>query len=397
MLLRIPTTTKKCFFLGLFLLVVENISAATQPALATNFFTLPPQVVSTEEYLNLHECYFPSEFENALECLQHNTQLLVNNKSLLLHPPKIPSLGSKEKIRICQKILSGYDAITEDPIECAASPTSTTIGNLTLQHLLANQKTLTPEALQKQQAIVEALLTNPVLARHIGALLETCKKHESGFLWFWKELDEATTRFLNIPYFYSDGQTGASGVNKNAGLLHLKNLVETLILPCTISFIFAYYVMNSCGPAAYVEKIFRDIIASTIVTSISLSCLMKAICITAIPGKMHHQLQPVHNFALAITQLSKIAAKNTVLEKNLCVKEKSFFFHQQHSEEFKALLQNLGSSTLRSKSSLFSNHGKLLATFKMMYHCKDQFIDSLKLIGELDAYLALAKMEEEKK
>jgi DNA mismatch repair protein MutS len=62
------------------------------------------------------------------------------------------------------------------------------------------------------------------------------------------------------------------------------------------------------------------------------------------------------------------------------------------NSDVKSLLEKLQADTFKGDPSFFSNKGRVLATFQKMLRLKDKFIGALKAVGELDAYMSIAKL-----
>jgi DNA mismatch repair protein MutS len=60
--------------------------------------------------------------------------------------------------------------------------------------------------------------------------------------------------------------------------------------------------------------------------------------------------------------------------------------------EVNVLLDELKKDTFKDESSLLSNKGRVLASFKKMFRLKGGVVGALKSVGELDAYMSIAKL-----
>lgn len=64
----------------------------------------------------------------------------------------------------------------------------------------------------------------------------------------------------------------------------------------------------------------------------------------------------------------------------------------KHSQEFNSLVKLLSTNTFTSEASFFSITGRVLAAFKLMQSKKEEFADALNAIGEIETYIAVAKL-----
>lgn len=67
----------------------------------------------------------------------------------------------------------------------------------------------------------------------------------------------------------------------------------------------------------------------------------------------------------------------------------------KNSAQFNKLLGMLDHNTFKGNSSFLSIMGRVLASYKVMQEVKDEFIQPLEAVGELDAYLSMAKLVKE--
>ena len=64
----------------------------------------------------------------------------------------------------------------------------------------------------------------------------------------------------------------------------------------------------------------------------------------------------------------------------------------QDAQDLQDLLTKLQADTFKGEPSFFSNKGRVLACCKKMLRLKDNFVNSIKAIGELDVYMSIAKL-----
>ena len=90
--------------------------------------------------------------------------------------------------------------------------------------------------------------------------------------------------------------------------------------------------------------------------------------------------QITNNPALTAMSLTRIVDLEKVLDP---------FFGSHDAQELRALLQ---SSTFIEQPSYFSLHGRILRAYHCMMACKEEYIDLLLALGEIDAYCSIASL-----
>ena len=109
--------------------------------------------------------------------------------------------------------------------------------------------------------------------------------------------------------------------------------------------------------------------------------------------------EDLNNIALMIASLQKL---DTVIQNNEFLKTNLTYAHDLHalfdphnkqlSDKMKQLFNILSTSTFRSKPSYFCLKGRVVIAHKLMRELKQQFIPALHAAGEIDAYIAFAKV-----
>jgi DNA mismatch repair protein MutS len=92
----------------------------------------------------------------------------------------------------------------------------------------------------------------------------------------------------------------------------------------------------------------------------------------------------------AVTITSRL--KGESLPKHL-----SYLFKQDEnvSDKLNNLIRLLSTNTFKGEASFFSLTGRVLAAFKLMEECKDELVGAMESLGEVDAYLSIAKLYKE--
>lgn len=99
-----------------------------------------------------------------------------------------------------------------------------------------------------------------------------------------------------------------------------------------------------------------------------------------------------------LKQIKHLVNGNDVLAKKLSsLKQINYVLEDlpKKSQDFRRLLNLLSSDTFKGEASMFSNAGKILTTFQLMYEQKNNMAQALIAIGEIDAYMSIAKLIKE--
>jgi DNA mismatch repair protein MutS len=115
-----------------------------------------------------------------------------------------------------------------------------------------------------------------------------------------------------------------------------------------------------------------------------------AININNLTNFIQGQMIPIATLSKAMANIGKIMAENTVmssaLKTNILLKK-----NNEQTQDLQDLRATLDSSTFKGHPSFFSYKGKALASFTTMEEIKYDFIQGLQVIGQIDAYVSLAK------
>ena len=118
----------------------------------------------------------------------------------------------------------------------------------------------------------------------------------------------------------------------------------------------------------------------------------------------YSKLQSAAHSVNDLKDLNEIINTNSVLKENVnCLEDVKHVIENSTSNcaEFDNLLNQLGSSSFKENDSpLLStllNRGKILSTSYLMAKTQNKLVDILKVIGEIDAYISMAKLYKELK
>jgi DNA mismatch repair protein MutS len=281
--------------------------------------------------------------------------------------------------------------------------TVTSFGKVELQRFLyQNIESVGPlrYEVSRRQAIVKYLVQHPALREEIEQQLQIVKQGESDLLWFWKSMDFSLQKMMKM--FYMEGFL--SMFNESTGFLEYNALQQTVVAPAMISVVDFIYVwlaaamvhksldldnpMLTLGALGYATLM---IFGSYMMMSFVLGIVKTY---NGMTNDFQGKLMSVARITETAESLSKILASDAELpilwdsHKALKVKAEN----AEYARDFKNLLDKLGSSTFKGEPSYFSNKGRVLATLQKLLRLRDNYISSLKSIGEIDAYLSIAKL-----
>ena len=118
----------------------------------------------------------------------------------------------------------------------------------------------------------------------------------------------------------------------------------------------------------------------------------------------YSKLQSAAHSVNDLKDLNVIINTNSVLKENInCIEDVKHVIENTTSNcaEFDNLLNQLGSNSFKENDSplisTLMNRGKILSTSYLMAKTQNKLVDILKVIGEIDAYLSIAKLYKELK
>lgn len=353
---------------------------------------------------------------------------------------KIPAVGDIEKLRLIYHLFHGRslqlddvignrcsvlndNVFTDLQIYCgsmadlkhhvfgAIDNTVTSFGKVELQRFLYQRSDSVEQLkyeIKNRQDIVKYLVENPFLCDKIEQQLKIVKQSESDLLWFWKALEFSIQKYMEQYYF----RGFLSGLNESTGPLEFNSLMFTVFNPVMIAFMDATMVGLSAF-MLYMASSERDLIRAreerywAMGGAIAYSglCLFSAYMITnmaigmvqtfnGVTNDLHGKLASTARIAQASTDLAKILATDPKLPVlwGSFKKLQTGATQAQDARDVQDLLTKLQANTFKGEPSYFSNKGRVLACCKKMLRLKDNFVNSIKSIGELDAYLSIAKL-----
>ncbi len=343
---------------------------------------------------------------------------------------KIPAVGNVEKLKLIYKLFhecslnqnnvigDNYSTFREDvfrdlQIYCGSNAdlkhhvfgfidnTVTSFGKVELQRFLYQSIESVDQLkyeVNRRQAIVKYLVQHPELREEIEQQLQIVRRGEADLLWFWKTMDFSLQKMMKM--FYMEGFL--SRFNESTAFLEYNAIEQTVISPAMVVGMDIFY-LGAAGLIVYGSlKEDKPLLALGGLGYAALVLFLDYIMTTVTLGivKMYNgmtndfqgKLMSVARITESAEALSKTLPYDMLalwdLHKELKVKVEN----AESAQDFKNLLDKLGSSTFKGEPSFFSNKGRVLATLQKILRLKDNYTRSLKAIGELDAYLSIAKL-----
>ena len=396
----------------------------------------------------------------------------------------IPTNALKDSVHHDMETFCGGDRSTlEHHLFRALNNTRTKAGAVQLQRILAEPSDNVAE-LTKRQNIVRKLIEDEDLFNNIDASLKTYKKAENETLWFWKEMDPATSEYFNQAYWqnfllknyrtdsnileldalYANIVAPAfpalvpvlSGMaqglivttitkmtTNNLGLTDKDEIKKTFaagvrevtyqIYPgCTISgemkvpdtnemnSVWAYtkhhlkkefnqtkaaitgsaefdhhgatVTFKPDSTFRFVIGLINALVYGKIAYSLANS-VKSAIDFNATVNEMQKRLI---NFGTVCTESYKLAhlVKSANLTEEISTTQAvaQTFSASSNDQIGSELANTLTTNTFKGEPSMFSHQGRILAAFEIIKSSRDHFIGMMKAVGELDAYMSIAKL-----
>lgn len=294
-------------------------------------------------------------------------------------------------------------------------------------YFLLSQPTTDIRLIHKRQAIIKEFIDNKELFDELENDFSALKKVENILLSFWTNdpFKQAIERnYIKIPL------TTLNAVANRSELLLLCNVIyehqkriawfiasslATLILPL-------YGLAQLSGKMP--PQVFSDLSKRLIGTNnpslafISMASNRFIQAAVGMTGGFYSGLSAGNDFewmrdnfvAMALVQsklievaecikvMHRIHARilnHEVLKNNLTLIGHLTLFFNQTSEDLKALCDLLETATFDKEASFFSHQGRILAAYKRLHEIKTHFEKPLCALGEIDAYLSMAKLYKE--
>ncbi|MFH1643824.1 MAG: hypothetical protein ABIA74_01485 [bacterium] len=271
----------------------------------------------------------------------------------------------------------------------------TKIGKIQLQKMLY-QPTTNISDLKQRQEIIRKLILDTKLFNDLDGYLKKIKKVESEFSWFFKSLEKEIYNYFEKLYF---NKSFLQGANKSSlGMEYCHDVLNLgLILP------LLFGVIAAGGIVAYEAEFINGVslvglygyLAVNLFALLIGSVISKAFGAPNILDQIEDKIITAKNIQQKMIDVAMLEnAVQDIAQKmqNYTPIMKKLSHLNQNDRKAKKFLNLLNKNTFKGQPSVFSFQGRILASYKQMYEIKDLLIDQLKAVGELDAYLSIAKL-----
>ncbi len=276
--------------------------------------------------------------------------------------------------------------------------TVTTAGKIQLQKMLF-MPTSNIKELKQRQEIVRLLIKDKKLFKLLEKELEQIKKNEHELAWFWKVLkDGKLSDFSRELYFNNKVFNGANTKQFPMGLKH--DIINMQLLPASIpsiavmgSILWIGVTINA--PWISLAEVMAKAGAWVFGYNLLFNGAFKMFGINNVfdsANANYKRIQWVHGKMSSVAALENSIQNISKLSLNYDVIKNALPGLVQNDVETNKFLKTLSTRTFKKKYSMFSLNGKILSSYKKMYEVKDKLIDPLRSVGELDAYLSIAKL-----
>ena len=272
-----------------------------------------------------------------------------------------------------------------------------------------------PTLLKDRQQRLKALLNNPKTLKTIRANLKEIAATERTLLWFWQTPSESTAQLYDMIYYNIPALTQ---INESTLFMQLSNLYKIFAAPAIttlspiVTLILPYIMLRLFGADVSISSIYETLTAqvsaiasrfsfgsnngkvSPFVKYLSIamwvvfylqgaySSVMSAYNTNKIINNLHNKANNVAKFIRSHTtitqELTKLAVKTDTLLSQCTLNP--LFDHQ----------------TFKTSPTLLTNKGLILTSYYKLLRTKDQLIPAMMCIGEIDAYVSIATLIEEK-
>ncbi|MFA5306239.1 MAG: hypothetical protein WC365_02210 [Candidatus Babeliales bacterium] len=286
--------------------------------------------------------------------------------------------------------------------------TITTLGKIELQKMLITPISDSKE-LQRRQKLIKQLAENPNLIKSLETSLQKIKQYEADLAWFWHQTDEFFEASLQRIYWEKTPLLDLAAFNKSTFILELDALFTTILGPW-FTFFFSLLslsgsvvnlisILHNDAPNAQVKmmRYFSATFLAFVAVFMFYLSNERSLCY----AKNYHNLsnaiqKKMIGIARCMQALQDIKSNVFTQKESLALlaSDKNILGSLSYKDdnEKRELCRRLSSGTFKDSPSLFSNKGRVFVTFKMMHEIKDRYIDVMRTVGTLDAYLSLAKL-----
>ncbi|KKQ33217.1 MAG: hypothetical protein US49_C0002G0112 [candidate division TM6 bacterium GW2011_GWF2_37_49] len=415
-------------FIFYFLIASSSITAITQTAVTENV-TDPYNVAALLHLPSLTDAE-NKEIEEARKLRANAEQAALKNgfAETLGIPIKfcnIPTLGQIEMLRLCYNLFSKVDKNSAQnlgeslfnkevfgdlEVFCGNSKnsidmhiakvtdqTQTCFGKVYWQSMFTRKyKDLTSHitTIKRRQEIVKYLVENEKLFNQIEKQLDVIKANSQYLLWFNKGLSAFEKNSAMGAYWqkFENFNRSETMLGLGARWYLFPYLLYAVIAPVT-----ALHILNKTGNVKIFLKSSGVMIAAFLLLQLAMDVFTGFPTYNQIVTSERHCSKYAYgsaNFAFALDKLGQLTCEDkkikalfprgAILQKTVA--------GGSASETLTTLLQKLKSGSFKEKPSFFSDKGRVLWCFKKLQEVHEELGDALVVLGQLDAYMGIARL-----
>lgn len=318
---------------------------------------------------------------------------------ILQHPAyEISHLEKNQRYEIITEIYSScckdIEGLQEKKDMAEGEPIA--ISTFGLVYLDATKAGLFP-APTEHPAIIEGLKNDKAFSKNLHAFINAVKKYESAQLGFWygeqyPEKNHIQKLYSKKGHPYSAKDTSAHWQEFFTDAQHLKCIAQIIIGVATVF---------SCS--SYVDKCSKSPFYGKAVVSLSSAVLGSYAQVVIFPHEkefcrlLNYLHEKTNSIAAVIHTLDKVI-ENLPTHPELNQLEHAAVFKALQTRSFSprltTLIDLLRTPTFKSDPSFFSRKGRVRAAYALINELKDELAPLFVALGELDAYLAHARIHE---
>lgn len=299
-------------------------------------------------------------------------------------------------ITLCSASIHTQNAMFNELAELQQK-TQTASGKSALQTMLIEQLTNSEKG-TAHEAIIKTLIENEELFTHLNEQVKALAATENSFLNFFTSSDALSDKVFDDAYFKN---FLLKSFNKNGTLLGTERLRSQILMPM-LSILLPATAIGLAGCLAYeaIEnvidgkwKIEDDWRAAALSAGLFLTGALNSYYIANNALKNQNVYNAIQEKMIHVASFIETTKHiGGLLEQNNEFSELTTALQiAEAPKNAQKLLTILASKTFKGSPSFFSHQGKALVAFKLMQEVKDSFAESIKAVGQLDAYLTLAQ------
>ena len=313
------------------------------------------------------------------------------------------------------EVFEGLGDKKDDNIYSFIDKCHTYMGKYLLKKILSNPISDTDKLIHRQN-FIKKIYNDENLHKQIIIKLDKIKSKESQLLWLWKVLNEETQYLFNMVYFQN---RFLKFLNKNELVMKLYNYYVIIFSPiygiiAPIMMVLApfvllkFYFKTNINLTSYLKILkltfsgFTNILGADLNKQDSPSFSMTNIISVLIWIVFYiHALFSNINNAINTNKIINIIHKklndiSLILDngKGLFellgndLNENSFYLNCEFKEHFKVLK----SDTFREEPNFYSNKGLILKTYNILLDKKDNLIDNIRYISNIDCFSSIVSL-----